>query len=113
MGCCHRCELLEFQLKYNAFIGGDNPISHIENPNKQDGSSVLLIKESFGNCFAPFLVENYQHVYILDYRYFPDIDSRSLSEVVNDLKIKDVLFLNNISAVRNKNAVSLMANLVG
>jgi hypothetical protein len=99
--------------KYNAFIGGDNPISHIENPNKQDGSSVLLIKESFGNCFAPFLVENYQHVYILDYRYFPDIDSRSLSEVVNDLKIKDVLFLNNISAVRNKNAVSLMANLVG
>lgn len=99
--------------KYNTFIGGDNPISHIENPNKKDGSSILLVKESFGNCFAPFLVENYQHVYILDYRYFPDVDSRSLSRVVGDLKIQDVLFLNNISAVRNKNAVTLMANLVG
>lgn len=99
--------------KYNTFIGGDNPISHIENPNITDGSSILLIKESFGNAFAPFLVENYQHVYILDYRYFPDIDHRSLSKVVKDLKIKDVLFLNNISAVRNKSLVSLMANLVG
>ncbi len=99
--------------KYNTFIGGDNPLSHIENPNKKDGSSILLIKESFGNSFAPFLVENYQHVYILDYRYFPDVDNRSLSEVVKDLNINDVLFLNNISAVRNKSAVKLMANLVG
>ena len=99
--------------KYNTFIGGDNPISHIENPTKNDGSSILLIKESFGNCFAPFLVENYQHVYVLDYRYFPDIDSRSLSKVVDDLKIQDVLFLNNISAVRNKNAITLMEHLVG
>lgn len=99
--------------KYNTFIGGDNPISHIENPNITNGSSILLIKESFGNAFAPFLVENYQHVYILDYRYFPDVDHRSLSKVVKDLNIKDVLFLNNISAVRNKSLVSLMENLVG
>jgi hypothetical protein len=99
--------------KYNAFIGGDNPISHIKNPNKNDGSSILLIKESFGNCFAPFLVENYQNVYVLDYRYFGDIDKRSLAKVVKDLKIKDVLFLNNISAVRNKNLIQLMTKLVG
>lgn len=99
--------------KYNAFIGGDNPISHIENPKKTDGSSILVIKESFGNCFAPFLVENFQHVYVLDYRYFRDIDTRKLDQLAADLKLTDVLFLNNVSAVRNENAVKMMAHLVG
>ena len=44
--------------KYSAFIGGDNAYTEINNPNVTDGSSVLVIKESFGNAMVPFLVEN-------------------------------------------------------
>ncbi len=97
--------------KYSAFIGGDNPLTVIENDTITDGSSILLIKESFGNCFAPFLAESYQFVYVIDYRYFDDVDSRNLLEVVEDYDIQDVLFLNNISATRDS-AVDLIESFV-
>lgn len=99
--------------KYSTFIGGDNPFSVIKNPKKNDGSAVLLIKESFGNAYAPFLVENYQNTYILDYRYFKNVDKRTLLQLVDKYNINDVLFLNNVSAIRNESAVKLMDDLVG
>ena len=98
--------------KYNCFIGGDNPLTVMQNPNKTDGSACLLIKESYGNAYAPFLVEDYQTVYVLDYRYFDEVDSRSIAQFVKDNKIKDVLLLNNISATRNEDLMDSLSALV-
>ena len=98
--------------KYNCFIGGDNPLSVIQNPNKTDGSACLLIKESFGNAYAPFLTEDYQTVYVLDYRYFNEVDARGIAQFVTDNKIKDVLLLNNISATRNSYLMDTLNGLV-
>ena len=42
----------------------------IENPNVDDDSSCVVIKESYGNAFVPFLVNNYHDVYVIDYRYY-------------------------------------------
>lgn len=95
--------------KYSTFIGSDNPFTVIENPKITDGSSILVIKESFGNCFAPFLAESYQHVYVVDYRYYKQIDSRKLVDVVTDYNIKNVLFLNNISATRDSTVNQIQA----
>lgn len=100
-------------LKYLTFIAGDNPWSVMENPKFSDGSSILLVKESFGNCFAPYLVESYQYVYVVDYRYINDIDSRKLAELVDAYHIQDVLFLNNISATREDSLVNQMTRFVG
>lgn len=99
--------------KYSTFIGGDNPFSVIHNPKINNGRSVLLIKESFGNAFAPFLVENYENIYIVDYRYIKNVDQRSLTQMVDNYSIDDVLFVNNVSAVRNESAVKLMSDFVG
>lgn len=100
-------------LKYLCFIAGDNPFSVIENPNITDGSAIMLVKESFGNCFAPYLAENYQYVYVVDYRYLSDVDDRSLAELAVDYKVDDVLFLNNIGATRESNLVAQMKQFVG
>lgn len=105
-------DTMSASLKYLAFIGGDNPFSVIENPEIDDGSAVMLVKESFGNCFAPYLVENYQYVYVVDYRYIGDVDSRGLAELAEDYNVDDVVFLNNISATRNKSLVAQMADFV-
>ncbi len=94
--------------KYLTFIKGDRPLSIITNPVLNDGSACVVIKESFGNAFVPFLVSHYQHLYIIDYRYFSKIDSRGLAQFCADTAAKDVLFINNISATRNK---SLMASI--
>ncbi len=98
--------------KYGTFIGGDNPFSYIENPNLDDGSAVMLIKESYGNAFAPFLVENYQYVYIVDYRYVSEVDSRHLKKMCQDLRIDDVLFLNTISTTRSSGLIGKLEDFV-
>ena len=53
-------------LKYGAFIMGDNPFTVIENPEVSNGQSCIVVKESFGNAFVPFLVDHYQTVYVVD-----------------------------------------------
>ncbi len=98
--------------KYNTFIGGDNPWSVITNPNKTDGSACLIIKDSFGNAFTPFLVPDYQYVYILDYRYYKKISNKKLTDVVATYNIKDVIFCNNISSTRNKTLVPALDEFV-
>jgi len=51
--------------KYAAFLRGNNGYSYIEG---NGSGSVLLIKDSYGNCFAPFLIQNYKNIGIIDLR---------------------------------------------
>jgi hypothetical protein len=83
-------------LKYGTFIMGDNPFTVIENPEVSNGQSCIVVKESFGNAFVPFLVDHYQTVYVVDYRYY----SGSVSQLARDKGVTDVLFVNNLSAIR-------------
>ena len=83
-------------LKYGAFITGDNAYSVINNPDVTDGSSCIVVKESFGNAFVPFLTDHYQTIYVLDYRYWKG----SISQFAQDKGVQDVLFVNNLSAIR-------------
>lgn len=90
--------------RYNAFIFGDNPLTTIDNPQITDGSACLLIKESYGNAFAPYLVDHYAHVYVVDYRYYKD----SLASLIKDKGITDVIFVNNAMAISEKNSKTMM-----
>lgn len=92
--------------KYLTFIKGDRPLEVINNPIRADGSACIVIKESFGNAFVPFLVSHYNTVYVVDYRYFSKIDGRGLVQLCADTGAKEVLFINNISATRNKALVA-------
>jgi hypothetical protein len=91
--------------KYLAFIAGDQPFSEITNPDITDGSSIVVVKESFGNAFVPFLVENYHKVYVIDYRHY----KKSISQFVKDNGVQDVLYINNISAATSSLVNSMKA----
>lgn len=99
--------------KYSCFIGGDNAWSVIENPNVTDGSACIVIKESFGNAFVPFLVPDYQKIYVVDYRYISKVKSDKLSALVDATGAKDVLFINNVSATRNESLMKAVTAFVG
>ena len=90
--------------KYSAFIGGDNPYSVINNPQVTDGSTCLIVKESYGNAIAPFVTENFQTVYIVDYRYYKG----TVSQLVEENNIDTVLLLNNITATSTEQRVTEM-----
>ncbi len=95
-------------IKYSAFIAGDNPYTEIFNDDLVDGSSVIVVKESFGNSLVPFLVDHYQKIYVVDYRYW----SGDLLELAKKVKADDVIFLNNLSMTRNGYLVGKIAQLI-
>lgn len=80
--------------KYLAFIGGDQPLIEINNPKLKDDSSCIIIKESYGNAFVPFLVDHYQYVYVVDYRYYTGDVAKVAAKHTNT----DIIFLNNTAA---------------
>ena len=74
--------------KYSAFVMGDQPFSFVHNPNITDGSAVVVIKDSMGNAFVPWLVDHYEYVYWLDARYTKE----TLSQMVLDYHVQDVIY---------------------
>ena len=95
-------------LKYGAFITGDNAYSIINNPDVTNGSSCIVVKESFGNAFVPFLTDHYQTIYMLDYRYWKG----SISQFAQSKGVQDVLFVNNLSAIRSTALVGYLHDVV-
>ncbi len=93
---------------YSAFIGGDNPFTEIHNKSITDGSSCVVVKESFGNAFVPFLVSHYETVYVVDYRYYQD----DFIRFVTENGVDDVIFINNMSATRSTNLMTFVDDLI-
>ena len=54
--------------KYPVFIDGNHAKTIIHNQNANKGT-VVVIKDSFSHCFAPFLAESFSKVILLDMRY--------------------------------------------
>lgn len=84
--------------KYGAFIRGNNDLTIIKNSNvsnaqKNNRKKILLIKDSFGNSFAPFLTYNFDEVYIVDLRY----NSERLSKIIKDTSFDNILILYSVN----------------
>lgn len=78
---------------YSVFLQGDLPIVKMETQHK-NGRKIAIVKESYGNAFAPFLINNYEKVIVVDQRYYTgDFIAMLKAEGINEL-----LFINNIFA---------------
>ena len=73
-------------LTYSCFLIGDQPYSEIIVPGNDPDKVVLVIKESSGNAFVPFLIEHYGKIIVIDPRHV-EIDIRPLvkNEGVDDI----------------------------
>lgn len=71
--------------KYAAFLGGNNGYSVIEG-NGED--SILVVKDSYANCFVPYLTDNYARIGVVDFRNFAyGLDSTIESEGYDEILI--------------------------
>ena len=93
--------------KYIAYCAGDQPYEEIVNNDMAEGPSIVVVKESFGNCFLPFLVNHYKTVYVVDYRSY----NGTVTDLVNSTGATDVLLLNNISMTRNEGLIDSFSNI--
>jgi len=79
--------------KYSCFAWGDQRIEKIVS-DSTSGRKVLVIKDSYGSAFVPFLVPNYSTIYVIDPKGFnmegcPVFDAKTL---IRDEEIDDVIF---------------------
>ncbi len=54
--------------KYSAFLGGNQPLCVIKNP--EGTGKLLVIRDSFADSMAPFLALHFEEVHLLDPRYY-------------------------------------------
>ncbi len=78
---------------YSVFLHGDQPLTKIETDLK-NGRKIMVIKESFGNAFAPFLINHYETVYVVDERYF----QLGVIDYIRQEGINELVFVNNVFA---------------
>lgn len=93
--------------KYIAFSGGDSPLTVFKTEVK-NGKKILVLKESFGNAFIPFLLPHYEEIYVIDPRQL----QTDLIKFINDHKIKDIILINYTIAAGNQKYVNLINNMI-
>jgi len=92
------------------FIQGDQALEKIVTENK-NGRKILLIKESYGNCFAPFLTESFEEIYVLDPRK-DGVNQMSLPSFIKEMGITDVIALNYSLATSNPTIKNSFSKIV-
>ncbi|MEN9800267.1 MAG: hypothetical protein RL653_3964 [Pseudomonadota bacterium] len=77
------------QRGYLVFLGGDAPVM-VARTEVNNGRRAILVKNSYGNPFAPLLLPHFEQVTVVDYRYF----SGSLDALVESTQATDLIFFN-------------------
>ena len=94
---------LETKNQYDVYLGGNSSLLDIKTVSTST-KRLLLVKDSFADCFIPFLTPYYREIVVVDPRYY----SGTIQNVMDTYRISEVLFLysgntffkdNNISGV--------------
>lgn len=74
--------------KYSVFFS-KNTFQVVVDTKAGTGKRLLLIKDSFANCFVPFLTEDYEQIIMIDYRY----GKLPISKILEQYAVTDVLVM--------------------
>lgn len=96
-------EMLHTRDKYGVFLSGNTSVVDIKTM-AESRKKLLIVRDSYANCFVPFLTPYFQEIVLVDPRYY----SGTVQDIMETYQITDVLFLysgntffqdNNISGV--------------
>ncbi len=88
--------------KYSYFLNGIQPIITIENSNVSNGKTLLVVKDSYANCFVPFLINHYEKIVVLDTRYYRN----GVTSTAEEIGATDILFLFNLNTLDTETAIA-------
>lgn len=77
--------------QYEVFFGGNHSRIDITTP-VDENKNLLIFKDSYANCFIPFLQPYFRSIIVVDPRYYYD----DVDRLVTDNSITDILFLYNV-----------------
>ena len=91
---------------YYIFAAAEQPYKELTNNDLDDGSACVVVQESFGNAFVPFLTSHYQTVYVVDYRFY----TGDVAQLARDVGATDVILLNSITMTSSEEQVEHLAD---
>lgn len=92
---------------YNFFFGSDHPIVEMTNEKNPDGKTLVVLKDSYTNVLAPWLIESYKNVILVDPRIF-DGDFQMILDMYSP---DEVLVVNYIFTTVFSDYCNLLKNL--
>ncbi len=97
----------EVRDKYAAFLWGNHGLTKLVNdPEAENPTRLLLIKDSYGNSLAPFLTQNYDEVWVVDLRHVFSLSA--VLEQAGGQPFDDVLLMYNyMNFVQDTNLAKL------
>ena len=93
---------LETRDKYAYFYGGNYGLVEARMPDARTGRRLLIIKDSYAHCFAPFTYACFDEVDMVDPRYY----NASIQQLISEKSYTDVLFLFNAAGFAEESALA-------
>lgn len=92
--------------KYAMFLGGNYPLIDIRTTAESE-EVLLVLKDSYANCFLPFLTDGYREIVVVDPRYY----FGNVNNIMKNYGITQVLFLYNMNTfVEDNNIRGVLEN---
>lgn len=100
-------------LTYGVFIWGDNPLTVMKSNSEkaESGRKIMVVKESYGNAFVPYLTQNFEEVHVADMRSFRQVSDSNLQTYCRQNGITDLLFINGVMSANNGDLLDSMEDL--
>lgn len=88
-------ENLDTNDQYTAYLDGNHAMVTITNENAKTDKKLLILRDSYSHCLAPFLADNYSEIVLIDVRYYLN----PVSEIVKDKGIDEILILYSLDSI--------------
>lgn len=92
---------------YSFFFGSDHPVVEMTNSEKSDGKTIIVLKDSYTNAFAPWLIKSYHKVILVD----PRIYKGDFQTIIDAFKPDEVLITNYIFTTNFPDYCAMLKNL--
>lgn len=99
--------------KYLAFMSSGGANWSVVKTDVHNGEKVMVIKDSFGNAFVPFLLPHYEEIYIVDSRFYNVSTTGNIVDFVKENGINEVVFCIYMEDVNWHKFMSSVEHLLG
>ena len=98
-------QALDTRDQYGVFLGGNDGLLEIRGSGTESDSVLLVVKDSFANCFIPFAACHYDWIIVADLRYL----NMSLQALAAEYGVTDVLVLYHVQGFATETTVFRIA----
>lgn len=90
--------------KYPVFLDGNH--AKVTLTSNADGGKLLIVRDSFAHCFAPFLSRHFKQIDLVDLRYFK---KQTVSELIEQNQYDRILFVYGLETVAEDRSLQWLA----